>query len=128
MGIDIHGEIGFSGEVKEKLLTISPATIDRLLRAEKKKIRLKGRSHTKPGTLLKHKISIWTFSDWDEDRPGFLEIEIACKHQNKLLESLSKWAGRQTVFVLVSYGYMSYPQAARGWGSLMASELRVDTT
>jgi len=45
---------------------------------------------------------------------------ITCKHQNKLLESLSKLVGCQTGFVLVSYGDMSYPQAACGWGSLMA--------
>ena len=74
--LEKHGEIDFGEEVKEKLLTVSPATIDRLLSAEKKKMRLKGRSHTKPGTLLKHKIPIRTFSDWDEDRPGFLEIDL----------------------------------------------------
>ncbi len=39
---------------------------------------------------------------------------INCKHQNKLLESLSKLVGCQTVFALVSYGDMSYPQAACG--------------
>jgi hypothetical protein len=37
---------------------------------------LKGRSGTKPGGLLKHQIPIRTFADWDEDRPGFTEIDL----------------------------------------------------
>jgi len=37
---------------------------------------LRARSQTKPGTLLKHQIPIRTFSDWDEQRPGFIEIDL----------------------------------------------------
>jgi len=37
---------------------------------------VKGRSHTKPGTLLKHQIPIRTFSEWNEQRPGFVEIDL----------------------------------------------------
>jgi hypothetical protein len=69
------GELQVSASVKQKLAHISPATIDRLLVGERKKQRLKGRSLTKPGTLLKHQIPIRTFSQWDESRPGFLEID-----------------------------------------------------
>lgn len=63
--------------VREKLLAISAATIDRLLKPERQKHQLKGRSHTKPGTLLKHQVPIRTFADWDDARPGFLEIDLA---------------------------------------------------
>lgn len=63
-------------ETKKKLLRISASTIDRLLRQERKKYELKGRSLTKPGTLLKHQIPIRTFSEWDEQRPGFVEIDL----------------------------------------------------
>ena len=52
-------------------MMISPATIDRLLKNEKMKFRLKGRSLTKLGTLLKHSIPIRTFADWNEKEPGF---------------------------------------------------------
>jgi len=69
------GELKVSSAVRRKLCRISPATIDRLLAGEKKKLRLKGRSLTKPGTLLKHQIPIRTFSQWDEKRAGFLEID-----------------------------------------------------
>jgi hypothetical protein len=46
------------------------------LKPERKKYELKGRSLTKPGTLLKHQIPIRTFSEWDEQRPGFVEIDL----------------------------------------------------
>lgn len=70
------GEIKLDGPTEAKLLKISAPTIDRLLKHERKKIELKGRSGTKPGSLLKHQIPIRTFADWDEDRPGFTEIDL----------------------------------------------------
>jgi len=69
-------EITVDEEVRGKLKTLSAATIDRLLAPERKKYALKGKSKTKPGTLLKHQIPIRTFSDWDEQRPGFVEIDL----------------------------------------------------
>ena len=60
------GEMNVSAEIRRKLYRISAATIDRLLRAEKKRLELKSRSGTKPGTLLKHQVQIRTFADWDE--------------------------------------------------------------
>lgn len=69
-------ELEISEEVRKKLFEISPATIDRLLAPVRKRYQLKARSNTKPGTLLKHQIPIRTFSDWNEKRPGFVEIDL----------------------------------------------------
>lgn len=69
-------ELAIDMKTEQKLLKISSATIDRLLSDEKKKFQFKGRGHTKPGTLLKSQIPIRTFSQWDEQRPGFLEIDL----------------------------------------------------
>jgi hypothetical protein len=69
-------EITLSAEQRAKLLAVSPATIDRLLAPERKKYQLRGRSTTRPGTLLKHQIPIRTFADWDDARPGFVEIDL----------------------------------------------------
>lgn len=75
--LEKYQEIEIEDEIREKLLKISPATIDRILSEEKKKQALKSRSKTKPGTLLKHKIPIKTFSsEWDEQRPGFVEVDL----------------------------------------------------
>ncbi len=70
------GEIDFDLQIRQKLERISAATIDRLLKKEKKKLRFKARSHTKPGSLLKHQIPIRTFDGWDEKKTGFVEIDL----------------------------------------------------
>ena len=61
-------------DVMRALLTISPATIDRLLTPVRIQYKKKGRSTTKPGTLLRKHIPIQT-NQWDESRPGFLEAD-----------------------------------------------------
>jgi hypothetical protein len=71
-----HQELHLRGEVRSKLCRISGATIDRLLAPEKKRLQLKARCGTKPGTLLKHQIPVRTYADWDEDRPGFSEVDL----------------------------------------------------
>ncbi len=63
-------------ETRAKLLAISPATIDRLLAPTRKNFWDRGRSATKPGTLLKHHIPIRTYEEWNERTPGFLEIDL----------------------------------------------------
>lgn len=61
-------------EVIDLLLTISHATIDRILKPVRIKYKGRGRSTTKPGTLLRKQIPIKT-NQWDESRPGFLEAD-----------------------------------------------------
>jgi len=61
--------------IDEQLKKISAATIDRLLTPIRKKMTLKGRTMTKPGTLLKHQIPVRTWADWNENIPGFFEVD-----------------------------------------------------
>ena len=71
-----HGEKTMTAEVEVQLCQMSPSTIDRLLRPYR---RLGGRhpfTTTKPGSLLKNSIPIRTFADWEENRPGFLEVDL----------------------------------------------------
>jgi hypothetical protein len=70
-----EADLGIDTTVRQKLTQISAATIDRMLAPERKKLQLKGRSYTRPGTLLKHQIPIRTFFDWDERKPGFFEAD-----------------------------------------------------
>ena len=74
--LERHGELLLEGEVREKVVRMSAATVDRMLRREKAKFTLKGKARTKPGTLLKSQVPIRTFADWDEKRPGFAEIDL----------------------------------------------------
>lgn len=68
-------EIELSKETKELLLQISSASLDRCLHPIRLKMR-HGLSTTKPGSLLKNLIPVRTFTEWDEERPGFLEIDL----------------------------------------------------
>ena len=61
--------------VAEKLCTISAATVDRILAPTRKRQQIRGRSGTKPGSLLKHQIPIRTHYRWDERKPGFFELD-----------------------------------------------------
>jgi hypothetical protein len=74
--LEKHGEIKLDVTTRQKLMTISAATIDRLLAPTRKRFTLRGRSGTKPGTLLKHQIPIRTFTEWDNAVPGFVEIDL----------------------------------------------------
>ncbi|MGH3446244.1 MAG: DDE-type integrase/transposase/recombinase [Nocardioidaceae bacterium] len=69
------GELDITDATAESLCEMSAATIDRRLAPERKKLELKGRSGTKPGTLLKSQIPIRTWADWNEQQPGFVEID-----------------------------------------------------
>lgn len=71
-----HGELRLPARTRALLLSLSPATADRLLAATRRAALPRGRTTTKPGSLLKHQIPIRTFADWEDDRPGFLEIDL----------------------------------------------------
>jgi hypothetical protein len=60
--------------IKQKLLSISRSTIDRILKPIRAVNKMKGRCLTKPGSLLKSKIPI-QFAHWDIDKPGYLEAD-----------------------------------------------------
>lgn len=74
--LEQFGELRLTANTKEKLLRISATTVDRLLQPERRKQQLRRRAHTKPGTLLKHQIPIRTFAEWNEQQPGFAEIDL----------------------------------------------------
>ena len=71
-----HGEINFTPEIMGKLKEVSASTADRLLVKAKKGLGFKGKSTTKPGTLLKRDIPIRMGNEWDDAVPGFVEIDL----------------------------------------------------
>jgi hypothetical protein len=70
------GELAISDELAALLVVMSPATMDRRLAPARAAMTLKGRSHTKPGSLLKSQIPIRTWAQWDDAVPGFVEIDL----------------------------------------------------
>jgi hypothetical protein len=71
------GFLAISRASYARLKRISPATIDRLRQRYGRGLppRVK-RGHTKPGTLLKSQIRVRTWAEWNEDRPGFTEMDL----------------------------------------------------
>lgn len=64
-----------SSETGEKLRTMSPRQMDRLLAPFRKELRKRQYGRTKPGTLLKHQIPLKT-DRWDVEVAGFTEIDL----------------------------------------------------
>jgi hypothetical protein len=69
------GELEISDETAARLCAMSAATIDRRLAGERKRLQLKGRSGTKPGSLLKSQIPVRTWAQWEDERAGFVEVD-----------------------------------------------------
>ena len=63
-----------AAHARQRLETISAATIDRLLAPVRRLHTKRGLATTKPGSLLKKHIPIKT-NQWDEQIPGFLEAD-----------------------------------------------------
>jgi transposase InsO family protein len=70
------GELELTDDEAALLCCMSAATIDRRLAGERARMTLRGRSHTKPGSLLKSQIPVRTWADWDDATPGFVEIDL----------------------------------------------------
>jgi hypothetical protein len=75
---------GLALDVVKALFKISAATIDRLLKPTRLKYKKRGRSTTKPGTLLRKRIAVKT-NQWDERRPGFIEADTVAHCGNSLM-------------------------------------------
>ena len=105
--LERHGELILSPETKALLLAVSRATIDRLLAPKRLKPRRRGFSTTKPGTLLKRAIPVRAGTEWDEQQPGFVEVDLVAHcgdradgefiHTLSLVDILTAWFECQAV-------------------------------
>ena len=73
--LERHDELHLSSETKGLLLRMSRSTIDRCLQPARFEQR-RGLSTTKPGSLLKKAIPVRTYAQWDDARPGFVEMDL----------------------------------------------------
>ena len=78
--LEAHGELvpgqnGWTEEVRKELHSMSAATVDRYLKGERDRLRLRGISTTKPGVLLRNSIKIRKAGDEVSSEPGFFEVD-----------------------------------------------------
>lgn len=72
-------------QVREQLVTMRPATIDRMLKANRGARYPAARSATRPGATLRSLIGVRQAMDEMQQRPGFCEIDLVghCGHSLK---------------------------------------------
>jgi hypothetical protein len=71
-----HGHLSLDSTVKDRLLTVSAATIDRALRATREQIDGQRKRRTGVGAAIRRSIPVRTFSDWRDPPPGFFEVDM----------------------------------------------------
>jgi site-specific recombinase XerD len=69
------GHVQLTEEERCQLLAMSVSTAERYLRTQHKP-RLHGLSTTTPGPWRKARIPVRIFSSWEENRPGFVEMDL----------------------------------------------------
>ncbi len=77
--LEAEGELRLAPGDRALLLAMSARTIDRRLRPfrlQRDPRNWHGLGTTKPGTLLKSQVPVQTYTPWEEQRPGFLEIDL----------------------------------------------------
>ena len=77
--LEAEGELRLTAADRAQLLAMSAATIDRrlrLFRLQRDPRNWHGLGTTKPGSLLKDQVPIQTYTPWEEQRPGFFEIDL----------------------------------------------------
>jgi hypothetical protein len=76
-GLERYGELSVRPEVRERLLSMSASTIDRLLK--KQSIRLSNRRpevHPRTSPDLKKTVPVRTWSEWRDVQPGSLQADL----------------------------------------------------
>ncbi|HYI92703.1 MAG TPA: hypothetical protein VEX68_04105 [Bryobacteraceae bacterium] len=70
-----HGHLALAPEIRERVLKVSPSTIDRLLTPTREASR-QGRRRGTLNTPLRKSIAVRTFNDWNDPPPGFFEMDM----------------------------------------------------
>src|SRR5256712_5512012 len=70
------GDLTLAPPIDKLLRQVSRPTLARLLAPARAQFPHRGATTTRPGTWLKHEIPIRTFTDWDDARPGFCEVDL----------------------------------------------------
>lgn len=70
-----HGHVQLESEVRRRLLAMSAATMDRVLKPVREAAKQR-RRRSGINTPLRRSIAVRTFSDWDDPPPGFFEMDM----------------------------------------------------
>jgi len=76
VAMERHGHLTLDTGVRQRLLAMSTATIDRLLDSTRREACVGRRRRGAINSALRKSIPIRTFADWKDVKPGFFEIDF----------------------------------------------------
>jgi hypothetical protein len=71
-----YGELTGAPDVEKRLRQARRPTLTRLLAPARAQYPRRGATSTRPGTWLRQQIPIRTFTEWNDARPGFCEVDL----------------------------------------------------
>jgi hypothetical protein len=71
-----HGHLQLDRVVRSRLLDISPATIDRLLRPQREATGRVRRRRWGAGSAVRQSVPVRTYADWGDPPPGYCECDL----------------------------------------------------
>jgi hypothetical protein len=74
--LERHGQLELSAELRDKLLTVSAATMDRLLSPVRVVARGGQRRRAGMGSAVRRSVPVRTFGDWNAPSPGYVEVDF----------------------------------------------------
>lgn len=88
-----HGHMLLDHVIKDKLLQVSAATIDRVLRKTREQIDGKRKRRPGVGSSIRRSVPVRTFADWGDPPPGYFEVDMVehcggIKHDGNFVHSL----------------------------------------
>jgi hypothetical protein len=69
-----HGHLHLAPAVRERLLAVSAATIDRLLTGPR--VGVRGRRRQRAASPIRRSVPVRTFADWQDPPPGYVEADL----------------------------------------------------
>jgi hypothetical protein len=75
VAMERHGHLRLDQTIRERLLSLSAATIDRRLQQVRAQA-FGARRKKKPLNRVRKLVAVKTFADWEETRPGLMEIDL----------------------------------------------------
>src|SRR5512133_1852041 len=71
-----HGHLQLVPEVRTRLLAISAATIDRVLRDVRQQAGTATRRRSRPSAEIRRSVRVRTLTNWNDPSPGFVEADL----------------------------------------------------
>ncbi len=87
--LERHGHLALDPAVRQRVLKVSAATIDRLLASVR--ATAAGRKKRKKPTKPSQQVPVRTFADWNEPLPGYLEIDFV-SHGGSSMQGVFLWS------------------------------------